>query len=421
MLISTKYPFPADDGKKVVLSGMVRYFVQRFGSQQVSYVAINDRRNPSMPDDHFPCRLTWMLPPHPLEQFVNVLRSVMGRSRRSLQEAVTYSARIALRLDELVKKERPDLLVLDTIRVGQYFVPRSPGVPFTVLYMDHLLFPRFRAMSAFSANYPEAALDPIGTFRRFVPRLARSVLRSGIVQRALFGFEARAVEGREVASAALFDRCLLLTDSDVDELRDRSGCREVRAIKPLLFESPCTASRRYDGAARFVLCGSLRHPANRAALVQFFRSGMAPALKQLPGLEIRVIGAGVDDELRALARPFGAHVHFDGYVDDLGAAFASTCALLVPLLFGYGLKIKMLAAMYHGLPIISTSEGAEGLPLRDGKDFILENDLTQFSTQMVRLRDIAANKLISDGAMDTFRRHYSQDIIYSEYDRIFAI
>src|SRR5947207_6949947 len=94
MIISTKYPFPADDGKKVVLSGLVRYFVDRFGADRVRYVAVNDRSRLAARSDDFPCRMTWMPPPRASEQAVGVLGSITGRSKRSLQEAVTHSVRL---------------------------------------------------------------------------------------------------------------------------------------------------------------------------------------------------------------------------------------------------------------------------------------------------------------------------------------
>jgi glycosyltransferase involved in cell wall biosynthesis len=286
--------------------------------------------------------------------------------------------------------------------------------------MDHLLYTRFRAMSRFVADHPDAAFDPIGTFRRFVPRLARQILRATVLQRWVFKVEAKTVERREIESARVFDTCLLLTPSDVDELRTRCPDRKIRAIKPMLFNFPCSTPRRYDGSPRFILCGSLRHPANRAAFVLFIRHGLEPALRRLPKLDIRVIGAGVDDELRAVARPFAAHVHFDGYVEDVATVFASSCALLVPLLFGYGLKIKMLAAMYYGLPIISTSCGAEGFPLKAGEEFILEDDLTRFAAWMDRLCDMEYNKCLSERASANYRRNFTKEIVYSEYDSVFA-
>lgn len=419
VIITTKYPFPADDGKKVVLNGLIQYFVDRFGADQVSYIAVNDRPQVSTEPDRFPCRLTWVSPPRASQQAISLFQCIVGRSGRSLQEAATYSSQVAQALWQLVNEARPDLLILDTIRMSQYFVDHARPAPRTIVYMDHLLYTRFRAMSRFVADHPDAALDPIGTFRRFVPKLVRRILRAVVLQRWLFNIEAKAVEPREIQSAKVFDTCLLLTQSDVNELRTRCPDRGIYAIKPLIFVSPCRTTRRYDGSPRFILCGSLRHPANRAAFIQFFRQCMEPALTRLPKLEIHVIGAGADDELRAVAQPFGTHVHFDGFVEDLGIAFGSACALLVPLLFGYGLKIKTLAAMYYGLPIISTSEGVESLPLRAGEDFILEDDLKCFPASMERLCDVRYNQTLSERVSESYRRNFARETIYAEYDSIF--
>jgi glycosyltransferase involved in cell wall biosynthesis len=147
---------------------------------------------------------------------------------------------------------------------------------------------------------------------------------------------------------------------------------------------------------------------------------MPSAVPRLRGLLIPGVGGGVDDELRSLARPYGDHVRFEGYVDDLGATFGSACALLAPLVIGYGLKIKTLAAMYYGLPMLATSEGVEGFALRPGEDFILEDDLSRFPDWMERLCDPDCNAALSANAESSYRRQFSKDAVYVEYDALFG-
>ena len=100
---------------------------------------------------------------------------------------------------------------------------------------------------------------------------------------------------------------------------------------------------------------------------------------------------------------------------------SSACALLVPLLFGGGLRLKMVTALYHGLPVISTDHGISGLDLRDGEGVVQENDLRKFPVHMKRLLDLKANRALSTSAAKAFAQHYSREVIYAEYDALFGL
>ncbi len=108
-----------------------------------------------------------------------------------------------------------------------------------------------------------------------------------------------------------------------------------------------------------VFLGNFDHHPNLDA-VDWWVSDIAPHLAAEPGsLKLHVFGAGSD---RLADRWPLEVVSIDGWVEDLGDAFASARVFAVPLRYGAGTKGKIMAAVRHGVPVVTTAVGAESMP-----------------------------------------------------------
>jgi glycosyltransferase involved in cell wall biosynthesis len=417
LIVSTKYPFPTDDGKKTVLAGFLAYLLDRCGRDHVTYVVVG--RKGGQPAAEPACRTMWVAPPGRLTQIWNVFLSLCGLSQKSLQEALTYAPRIERMLAGLVSEAKPDVLLLDTLRMGQYFWGSYLPNCLRVLFMDDLFYLRFRRMLRTSATNDGVRFDPAGTFAPSLPGIARKLIKIAPLQNLLYRIESTKSERREVESPRQFDRCLLMNPNEARILRERCAQGSIRAVKPLLRVARCAPPRKFDGAPLFLLFGSLRHPVHRASVMQFLERSLDEALHAIPDARIEIVGDGADAALRTHCSRFGDHVAIRGFVERIDELFSSACALLVPLVAPGGLKLKTLTALFYGLPIVATDSGVDGILLRDGIDFLRENDLARFSRHMIRLCDVPFNREISANASRAFHEHYAKAQVYQDYDDIF--
>lgn len=418
ILISNKFPFPANDGKKTVLAGFLNYFIDRFGKDNVTYVVIGKQDQAVIPT--LTCKTVWVAPPRRLSQVWHLLVNIVNPRGKSLQESLTFSAGIQVKLDSLIEETAPALLLFDTLRTGQYFEAKTRAGCQRILYMDDLFYLRFRRMLDVSATQG-AALDVTGTFSAFLPRFAQAFLRIGLLRDAFLRIEINRVERRELNSPALYDRCLLINPNEVVLLKTRSENNNVYPVKPVLAPNPCVRPRNYQGAPIFLMFGSLRHPVYRASVIHFLSTAMKEVAQSLPHAKIIIIGEGADSEVENLCNLYRDHVELAGFVENIDLLFSSACALLVPLLTAGGLKLKTLTALYYGLPIIATDNGVDGIPLRDASDFIRENDITRFPVHMRKLCDIQFNKTLSENASRAFVGNYAKEHVYEEYDGLFGM
>jgi glycosyltransferase involved in cell wall biosynthesis len=135
--------------------------------------------------------------------------------------------------------------------------------------------------------------------------------------------------------------------------------------------------------ARIVYAGAVTYPPNLEA-VRWFLTGVMPALRAArPDLEFWVTGDTGDVALDDL--PNRGWATFTGRLPDVKAAVGDAAAAVVPLLAGGGTRLKVLEALALGTPTVSTTKGAEGLEVVDGRHLLLADDPRRFADQVLRV------------------------------------
>jgi glycosyltransferase involved in cell wall biosynthesis len=138
-----------------------------------------------------------------------------------------------------------------------------------------------------------------------------------------------------------------------------------------------------------VFSGNMEYHPNRAA-VRFFRREVWPVLREAhPELRWRLVGKN-SQAVRGLVEG-EERIEVVGEVEDAVAELAQAEVAIVPLLAGSGTRLKILEAWSAGTPVVSTSIGAEGLPVRNGEHLLLADGPKDFAAAVTRL--LACNEL----------------------------
>jgi glycosyltransferase involved in cell wall biosynthesis len=151
------------------------------------------------------------------------------------------------------------------------------------------------------------------------------------------------------------------------------------------------------------------HPPNADA-VRYYADVLAPAVaERLPGVELQVVGE-VDKRLGKTSRRPESGVRILGYVPSLADHYRRSRVFVAPLRYGAGVKGKILEAMSHGLPVVTTSVGAEGLSIRPGVDVMVADDVEEFARAVESLYlDRETWKRIQANGRGVIERHYTAD------------
>jgi len=78
-------------------------------------------------------------------------------------------------------------------------------------------------------------------------------------------------------------------------------------------------------------------------------------------------------------------VHFYGAVPDAKEFMKAHAIMIVPLLSGGGMRLKIVEGMALGKCILSTSIGAEGIAVSNGKEILLADSPKAFLNQLTYL------------------------------------
>ncbi|MBJ2151025.1 glycosyltransferase [Paracoccus sp. IB05] len=157
-------------------------------------------------------------------------------------------------------------------------------------------------------------------------------------------------------------------------------------VFPWVYE-PRGAGKAFAKRQDIVFLGGYRHYPNVDAVLHYAKD-VAPLMgAKMAGVKFRAIGSHPTEEMKALASD---HLRIEGFVEDLDPVLGSARVMLVPLRYGAGLKGKIVTAMAHGLPVVTTSVGAEGMALTDGENVLIADSPEDMAAAVQRLYSDAA-------------------------------
>ncbi len=129
--------------------------------------------------------------------------------------------------------------------------------------------------------------------------------------------------------------------------------------------------------------GSFRHDPNRVAMDWFAGEVMPLVLARQP--KARLLVAGSDPPPGHAYSDFNGALQMLGFVPDVREALGRYAVFVCPVLSGSGVRVKLLEAFAAGIPVVSTTVGAEGLATRDGEFCAIADDPAGFAERVLHL------------------------------------
>jgi glycosyltransferase involved in cell wall biosynthesis len=250
-------------------------------------------------------------------------------------------------IDAALRKKRVDVLQCEYLQMAQY---RRRGI-FSVLTI----------LETLSANAYES-------FRREVEPTVKFKLFYRWMQMLRY----------EVLATRRFDRVVTMTEHDAQYLRSYAPMSNIRAIPigidPAEFE-PLPEEPIRPLEVLFV--GNFRHTPNVEA-ARFLAQEMASFF---PSIRFVLLGSNAPGDLR-----IAPNTLFPGYVPDTRVMYHRPNTIVAaPLFSGTGQRVKLLEAFSMGCPVITTSVGALGFPIRSGIEALVANSAEEFRVALTRL------------------------------------
>lgn len=419
LLLSSSFPYPVDVGRKVIMAGFIEYLISVLGAENVTFAYMESGADGESPI-RAPCGVSLLSLEGLPKRLAGVAWQGLIKKRRAFQEMMLRSRTAFREVQSLLQQISPDLVVVDTVRMAQYVESLSPKPYRSILYLDDLYSLRYRRMIGAMRAYPEAVLDPFGTFGRFIPPAMREMMRGQALQQRLLSLESHLLERREKELPYRFDSVLLLNADESRSLAMRSKANNITTVKPFLAGHRNRLPRRFTGEPTYLFLGNLRYPANAFSLAVFLAQALPALLRTDPRTKLIVVGRGADPRLKELGSESGGHIEFRDYVEDLAPLMSKAAAMVVPLVYGSGLKMKVLDGLYYGIPIVSTPWGIEGVPAAHGSECFIVDDVSGFVEPLLDLRDVDLNTRMSQRGQELYAKEFAPEVVWDQYGQIFG-
>jgi glycosyltransferase involved in cell wall biosynthesis/GT2 family glycosyltransferase len=143
-----------------------------------------------------------------------------------------------------------------------------------------------------------------------------------------------------------------------------------------------TVNTPYDQRGDLVYLGNFNINHNIDAVLHFVKVIFPYVSKKYPKLRLHILGREADTKLSQLAGPT---ICVHGFVHDLEKALTQFRVFICPMTYGAGMKGKLGEAMANGLPIVTTTIGAEGFDLIDGENCFIADFPEEFAQKTIQL------------------------------------
>jgi glycosyltransferase involved in cell wall biosynthesis len=342
LFITPELPFPLQSGGKVKSMKLLQSLAERYDVTLVSPLKQDDAKyldafhSISPCSQHFHVELNVARSPYQL-----VASYLQGKP---LNVRRTFSSGLNQKISKLVSQH--DIVFLDHYEVFPYLPDDYSG---TVVYHAH---------NAYYKMWERYASLPGNPAFRCVARLEAwrvKTYESSVAQRANLVFaapnDARELVEMDVAPDKIHDTYHLGDDSQL-------------ALPELRFQ---------DTKKCLMYVGYLGWEPNVQGLLWFIREVWPRLQKKHPDLGFSIVGKNPDERLTSAVASCSG-ITLKGFVSDLQEIYQQSRVSVAPLLFGSGMKVKVLDAMSRGLPTVTTTIGAEGIDVVNGSHLFVEDE-----------------------------------------------
>ena len=166
-----------------------------------------------------------------------------------------------------------------------------------------------------------------------------------------------------------------------------------------------------QGRQDILLVAGFAHAPNVDAALWFVNEVLPLVVREIPGVRVSLVGSNPRPEVQALA---SEQIEVTGYVSDarLETFYAHARVAVAPLRFGGGVKGKVLEALRHGVPCVTTSVGMQGLAGAGAFMPVADEPVAMAAHIVALLRDDGLWQRVSTAEQAFIEQEYSREALW---------
>ena len=210
-------------------------------------------------------------------------------------------------------------------------------------------------------------------------------VQTNFVKKAYFRGQYSKMRAFEESACRKFDMVVAVSTNDAETMRQEFGIQNVEDVPTGVDTEFFRPSQVIEKRAKnLVFTGSMDWLPNEDA-IHWFTDSVLPIIKSAnPDVTLTVVGRNPLPSLVELSKR-DPSVEVTGRVEDVRPYMDRAAAYIVPIRIGGGTRLKIYEAMAMELPTISTTVGAEGLPVENGKHVLIADSPAAFADEVNRV------------------------------------
>ncbi len=289
---------------------------------------------------------------------------------------------------QLLEEEHYDLVVCDFVQMARNAID-LPGPP-KVLFQHNV----------------EAEI-----FRR------HSEHDRGWLRRCYMGLQWRKMRRFEGAAGRRFDTVIAVSDHDREIFERDYGWTHVETIDTAVDVEHFSPNGKPENPNHVVFVGSMDWLANQDAVTDFARRTWPLLKAQVPTAVLQVVGRNPPPSITSLAKH--EDIEVTGTVPDVRPYLNEAGTVIVPLRIGGGTRLKIFEAMAMQKAVVSTTVGAEGLPVTSGRDIVIADSPQELADSIAKvLTDEPWRHQIAAAARRLVCERYSAETVARQFEAI---
>lgn len=342
------------------------------------------------------------------EKIHNLLLKTMLSRKWPIQCSLYFSEQNAERIKKYCDEIQPDYIFTDMIRTSMYYDSFQHSHAVKVLDMDDLLSARYERQ--LHARYKS---NISGQYAGRLPGIINKLLGNQAVRNAVLAMERDLTAKAEIHYSKLYDKVIFVSAVETAYLNKKLPGKAI-TIPVGINAVPERELAITPEKNLLSYVGNLKVAANVDTL-HWIISDILPKIHH--NVKFMVIGKCPDD-IREKYKG-NNHVKFTGRVDNLVEYIRKSQIFLSPILYGTGIKTKILEAMSMGVPVVTNDVGAEGIEAKDGQEFWVKNDSEAIAEQVdYLLNQYDAALSVAKAGRKLVENMYEWNNIYKEFGKI---
>lgn len=408
LFVMPRLPFPATSGRKTSLYHYCRILSEELGYRLIVAAFLEKGDDPQLKPG-FIDRLEVLPKPSATTKIKNIFVDSILLKKKPMQVSLYWNPSAKMMIDEIVKEEQPDIIIGDMVRSTEYIKDYSI---YRIADLDDRISLRYQRQ----LDYDISGINPYGAFLNTVPKIIQKIMLWKPLKVYVVKNEIILLRKYELEIAGQCDRTVLVAQQEADALNQELGENKAYAM-PIGVDVDYFSYRKNNFEEEYIgFLGAMSVAHNENAVRHFILDILPDIVKERPRAKFLVIGGGASDDLKKFE---SQHVHFTGRVEDVRDYLEKCKVFVCPMTFGSGIKTKNLEAMAIGLPIVTTSIGAENIDAENEKEWIVEDNPREFSRAVIKLlTDENLQSKMGEDASKFINANYTWNVTKKKFEEL---